>query len=402
MNTSNIDALATAAEVRANQAKEELTFSSVTIKGRFGMLAEVARAAVPPPRDTTVTMPPLPPVGAVPRLADTSGHLQISHQHHDVAQHQVQAAAATASAPSSSRRKPSFADKLHAVLSNKHLANTVTWLPSGKAFCILDKESFTKKVLPTYFREAKFESFSRRIKRWGFRKMHTTGLKQVIYTHDLFQRDCIDLSKMMNGRAGQAASSAAPQDVVVDAAKFEDAMTEQVALAEKGLEAYHRASASPAAAPHDQEKQKMMHKIKVRSHQVPVKKRFVPSQQEHHTMHRQQFPMKYEPIMSSFPHHNIGHNTNSMMNPMTNHMDMNMYQMGTTTTMYPLHQMMPSHASNFQLQLPQRQAVSYPNPDVARQLSSLDEDIAECKEILTILQRLKALKDKRRALGCES
>jgi hypothetical protein len=198
----------------------------------------------------------------------------------------------------------------------------------------------------------------------------------------------------MNGRAGQAATSAAPQGAVVDAAKFEDVMTEQVALAEKGLEAYHRASASPAAAPHDQEKQKMMHKIKVRSHQVPVKKRFVPSQQEHHTMHRQQLPMKYEPIVSSFSHHN--------MNPMMNSMDMNMHQMSTMTMMYPLRQMMPSHASNFQLQLPQRQAVSYPNPDVARQLSSLDEDIAECEEQLAILQRLKALKDKRRALGRES
>ncbi|KAL7502998.1 hypothetical protein ACHAXN_001133 [Cyclotella atomus] len=98
MNTSNIDALATAAEVRANQAKEELTVSS--IKGRFGVLAGDARAATPSPRDTTVTMPPLPPVGAVPRLADTSGHLQISHQHHDVAQPQVQARAVAATTAS--------------------------------------------------------------------------------------------------------------------------------------------------------------------------------------------------------------------------------------------------------------------------------------------------------------
>lgn len=392
MNTSNIDALATAAEVRANQAKEEL--SIVCEKGRFGVLAEDARAATPSHRGATVTMPPLPPVCAVPRLADTSGHLQISYQ----PKPQVQAPAAAARAPSSSRRKPSFADKLHAILSNKQLANIITWLPSGKAFCVLDKDSFTKKVLPTYFREAKFESFSRRIKRWGFRKMYTTGLKQVIYTHDLFQKDRLDLSKMMNGRAGQAASSTGPRDVVVDAAKFEDVMTEQVALAEKGLEAYHRASASPAAAPpRDQDKQKKLHKM--RSHQVPVKKRFVPSHQGHHAMHHQQLPMKYEPIISSFSNHNMGQS----VNPMTNQMDMNMHQMGTMTMMYPLRQVMPSHASNFQHQFQsQRHAVSYhPNPDVARQISSLDEDIAECEEQLLILQRLKALKDKRRALGRE-
>jgi hypothetical protein len=47
MNTSNIDALATAAEVRANQAKEELTVDCR--KGRYGVVAKDARAAVPPP-----------------------------------------------------------------------------------------------------------------------------------------------------------------------------------------------------------------------------------------------------------------------------------------------------------------------------------------------------------------
>lgn len=60
------------------------------------------------------------------------------------------------------RRKPNFAEKLHAVLSNKDCRHAVAWLPSGRSFCITDQEEFVKKILPKYFREAKFDSFSRR------------------------------------------------------------------------------------------------------------------------------------------------------------------------------------------------------------------------------------------------
>jgi hypothetical protein len=150
----------------------------------------------------------------------------------NVALPRVQASTvAAADAPSNSRRKPSFADKLFAILSCKHLANIIMWLPSGKSFCILDKERFIEKVVPLYFREVQFDSFSRRLKRWGFCKVYTTGLKQVTFTHDMFQKNRIDLLKKMSGRSEQEASSKAPQNVVaVDAVKFEAAMTEQVAL----------------------------------------------------------------------------------------------------------------------------------------------------------------------------
>ncbi|KAL7510185.1 hypothetical protein ACHAXN_012512 [Cyclotella atomus] len=151
-----------------------------------------------------------------------------------VAQPQVQPPSiAAACAPSNSRRKPCFVEKLHIIVSNKNLNKIIMWLPPSKSFCILNKERFTNEVLPMYFHKVKFEWFSRRIKRRGFHKMYTTGLKQVTYTHDLFQKDCIDLLKMMNGKPGQAD--------VADAAKFEAAMTKQVCL-EKTL------LARPAAA----------------------------------------------------------------------------------------------------------------------------------------------------------
>jgi hypothetical protein len=158
----------------------------------------------------------------------------------------------------------SFAENLYVILADKHLDNIIMWLPSGKSFCILDKERFTKKVLPTYFREVKFESFSRRINRWGFRKMYTTGLKQVTYAHDPFQKDRIDLLKVMNGKPGQAAPNEAPGNAVADAAKFEAAVTEQVAL-EKTLLPH------PAAAVAQKQERENV--------QMPVEKRFDPFNQ---------------------------------------------------------------------------------------------------------------------------
>ncbi|KAL7553075.1 hypothetical protein ACHAWF_016446 [Thalassiosira exigua] len=104
-----------------------------------------------------------------------------------------------AAAPSR-RRKPNFAEKLHVVLSNKFCRRAITWLPSGRSFCITDQEEFVKTILPRYFREAKFESFSRRLKRWGFRKVYTNGMSQMIFSHDMFHRDKPDLCKSMNGR----------------------------------------------------------------------------------------------------------------------------------------------------------------------------------------------------------
>jgi len=105
----------------------------------------------------------------------------------------------TVTAPSR-RRKPNFAEKLHLILNSNECHHSVAWLPSGRSFCITDQDEFVKKILPKFFREAKFESFSRRLKRWGFRKVYTTGMSQIIFSHDLFHRDRPDLCKVMNGR----------------------------------------------------------------------------------------------------------------------------------------------------------------------------------------------------------
>jgi hypothetical protein len=358
MNTSNIDALAIAAEVRANEAIAGLRRVSTLSAHLFN-----DRSTTPSPRvAAAASVPPLPPIAT-----------QGSH-HHDVMNTPQPQKQRAPSAISPNRRKPSFAEKLHAILANKSLSRIVTWLPSGKSFCVLDKERFTKQVLPVYFREAKFESFSRRIKRWGFRKMYTTGLKQVIYTHELFQKDRLDLCNAMNGKASQCTKEIISLNAVSDAAKIEDAMTEQVAFAKQSREA------PSAAAP---KQKRPVQQMQTR----PVKKRFVSSHQTSPVP--RPLPLSYVPVSILRPHLPMDGIMQQMHMPQMGHIGMNSMGMANCTS--------PSSAANFNY--PRQSMPHAADLDIARQLSSIDEDIAECEEQLVILQRLKELKERRRALG---
>jgi hypothetical protein len=111
------------------------------------------------------------------------------------------------------RRKPNFAEKLHALLTKAdRYHDTISWMPSGRSFVIANQEKFVKEVLPKYLKEAKFESFSRRLKRWGFRKVYTNGMGQEIFSHDSFHRDRPDLCKDMNGRWKGKNQECTPRD----------------------------------------------------------------------------------------------------------------------------------------------------------------------------------------------
>mmetsp|Transcript_15463 Transcript_15463/g.29175 ORF Transcript_15463/g.29175 Transcript_15463/m.29175 type:complete len:429 (+) Transcript_15463:162-1448(+) len=63
----------------------------------------------------------------------------------------------------------------------------MTWHPSGKGFTVLDKVRLAKEVLPMYFKEAKFSSFNRRLKRWNF-CIQRHGHKMSSYFHPKFIR----------------------------------------------------------------------------------------------------------------------------------------------------------------------------------------------------------------------
>mmetsp|Transcript_12148 Transcript_12148/g.18222 ORF Transcript_12148/g.18222 Transcript_12148/m.18222 type:complete len:338 (+) Transcript_12148:90-1103(+) len=67
-------------------------------------------------------------------------------------------------------------------------ASIICWVPDGKSFLIADQERFETELLPTYFRGSMFNSFVRKLNRWGFRRLKRTGHASS-FAHDLFVRD---------------------------------------------------------------------------------------------------------------------------------------------------------------------------------------------------------------------
>lgn len=95
-------------------------------------------------------------------------------------------------------RKLNFPEKLMAVLSRPDTKEAITWLPHGDSFVIVSPKLFAAKVLPEFFKSAKFESFTRKLNRWRFKRI-TDGTHAVAYTHELFLRDRPELCKKMSG-----------------------------------------------------------------------------------------------------------------------------------------------------------------------------------------------------------
>ena len=53
--------------------------------------------------------------------------------------------------------------------NNQRFASIISWKPDGKSFVIKSRHEFKEKVLPLYF-QSNFDSFLRKLKRWGFEK----------------------------------------------------------------------------------------------------------------------------------------------------------------------------------------------------------------------------------------
>jgi len=109
------------------------------------------------------------------------------------------------------------------ILSVKDCQQAIRWMPNGCAFCIVDSKALVDKVLPKYFKEAKYTSFTRKLNRWGFKHftLPTSEPSQEkemsIYTHDKFLRDNPALCQQMDGghrRRNTANSSSFPNGSV--------------------------------------------------------------------------------------------------------------------------------------------------------------------------------------------
>ncbi|KAL7524044.1 hypothetical protein ACHAXR_001641 [Thalassiosira sp. AJA248-18] len=90
----------------------------------------------------------------------------------------------------SSSKKTSFPFKLYAMLkhaTNSSYSSVVSWKQDGRSFIIHDTDRFMRHVVPIYFKQTKFRSFTRQLNLWGFQ-----NLLQNEWMHLNFVRGNID------------------------------------------------------------------------------------------------------------------------------------------------------------------------------------------------------------------
>jgi hypothetical protein len=84
------------------------------------------------------------------------------------------------------------------------------WSQDGHAFIVRSRNDFVATLLPRFFRDAKFSSFTRKLYRWGFRQICISKVvdkkdREMIFGHEHFQRD--DKALMVHMRSVTAAGT---------------------------------------------------------------------------------------------------------------------------------------------------------------------------------------------------
>jgi hypothetical protein len=64
-----------------------------------------------------------------------------------------------------------FPMKLMEVLAMEEFNPIAQWTPRGRSFRVIDPDRFENEVLAVHFKRAKFSSFLRKLRRWGFNRV---------------------------------------------------------------------------------------------------------------------------------------------------------------------------------------------------------------------------------------
>ena len=71
--------------------------------------------------------------------------------------------------------------QLYDALSREDISDCISWLPGGRTFIILDPNKFVSNVLPSFHKVTKIESFTRKLRRWGFLRLNRGAGTNIFY-----------------------------------------------------------------------------------------------------------------------------------------------------------------------------------------------------------------------------
>ncbi|KAL7548662.1 hypothetical protein ACHAWF_011934 [Thalassiosira exigua] len=84
--------------------------------------------------------------------------------------------------PTPKKRKWCFPHKLYTILESAD-HSIASWYPDGRSFTIHEPDTFMRQIVPRYFKQTKFRSFTRQMNMWGFE-----NLQQGKWAHPHFIR----------------------------------------------------------------------------------------------------------------------------------------------------------------------------------------------------------------------
>ena len=99
-----------------------------------------------------------------------------------------------------------FPERLMELLGNDSVKKALWWLPGGEAFALMPNV-FYDIVLAKYFQGTKFESFTRKLNRWGFKRLSGQGVPKgsIAYYHKMFKKEKPEMAKKL--RSGKNSQS---------------------------------------------------------------------------------------------------------------------------------------------------------------------------------------------------
>ena len=160
-----------------------------------------------------------------------------------------------------------FPQRLMELLDDSSNDDVIGWLPHGQGFLIYQKRRFAAEIMPKYFKQSKFTSFTRKLNRWGFLRI-SRGLETGAYYHPYFKKGNLRLCLQMTSQSLKGPDSAGVASKAAAAAAATNA--ESARVASGGTETPTTTNMAPPSMLRHQEASAVAPKVILTRQQRPI------------------------------------------------------------------------------------------------------------------------------------